>query len=223
MEEQQTRGESGAEELRLFPLNVILFPGMPMPLRIFEERYKVMIGECILEEAPFGIVLIREGPETGGGALPYKIGTTARIAEVERLEDGRMNLATKGEKRFQIEGTVHEHPYLKGLVRYMGEEVGDLDREVLEKARDLFSEYLRNLSGVRGGWSRQAEVPDGPVDLSYSIAHYLDLPVLAKQRLLEVPTVQERIQYELPLLEGANQRIREEIIKRNPYQGPKLN
>jgi len=223
MEEQHTSGESGTEELRLFPLNVILFPGMPMPLRIFEERYKVMIGECIVEEAPFGIVLIREGPEVGGGAMPYKIGTTARIGEVERLEDGRMNLATTGERRFQIEGTVHEQPYLKGLVRYLPDDIGDLDQGVLEKARDLFSEYLRGLSGIRGGWSRQADVPERPTDLSYTIAHYLDLPVVAKQRLLEVPLVHERIQYEIPLLEGANQRIREEIIKRNPYQGPKLN
>ena len=70
---------------------------------------------------------------------------------------------------------------------------------------------------------RQPEVPDGPGPLSFSIAHYLNLPTIAKQRLLEVPASGERLKYEIPLLEGANTRIRDELIKRNPYQGPRLN
>ena len=89
---------SQPEELRqlsLFPLNVVLFPGMPMPLHIFEERYKAMIGECVNREEPFGIILIKEGQEVGGPADPVKIGTTARIAQVERLDEYRVNIMTK--------------------------------------------------------------------------------------------------------------------------------
>ena len=70
---------------------------------------------------------------------------------------------------------------------------------------------------------RSAAPPNDPAVLSYSIAHYLDLPAIAKQRLLEVPQAAERLQYEIPLLQGAVQRLREETVKRNPYQGPRLN
>ena len=220
-EQQQNEGEA-LQELRLFPLNVILFPGMPMPLRIFEERYKLMINECIDEKEPFGILLIREGPETGGGAIPHTIGTTARITQVERLDEGRLNLTTFGEKRFTLLEPLYDAPYLRGKVRYLPEEVGEIAEGVLERTRELFGEYIRGLAGLRGGWMREADVPDSPGFLSYSVAHYLDLPPMAKQRLLEVEYVGERLGYEIPLLEGANQRIRDEIVKRNPYQGPRL-
>ena len=69
----------------------------------------------------------------------------------------------------------------------------------------------------------RAPVPADPISLSYTIAHYLDLPRIAKQRLLEIPTAGERLKYEIPLLEGATERVREELVKRNPYQGPRLN
>ena len=223
MSEQPIPNEGGVQELRLFPLNTVLFPGMPMPLRIFEERYKLMIGECLETEEPFGVVLIREGLEVGGPALPYPTGTTARITQAEKLEDGRMNLSTVGERRFQIVDTIHETPYLKGNVRYLPEETGDMEEGLLTGAQTLFSEYIQGLSGLRGGWIRQPEVPDSPGPLSFSIAHYLELPALAKQRLLEVTVSGERLKYEVPLLEGATQRIRDELIKRSPYQGPRLN
>ena len=221
MEEQHREEE--LPELNLFPLNVVLFPGMPMPLRIFEERYKLMINQCIDNSEVFGIMLIREGPEVGGGAVPHAIGTTARITEVERLEDGRMNLSTTGETRFQLVEPLYDAPYLRGKVRYLSQEVGETQESVQEEARQLFQEFIRGLSALRGGWMRSANAPDDAGVLSYSIAHYLDLPAIAKQRLLEVPLAGERLQYELPLLQGAVQRLREETVKRNPYQGPRLN
>ena len=221
MEEQHQEEE--LSELSLFPLNVVLFPGMPMPLRIFEERYKLMINQCIDNSEVFGIMLIREGPEVGGGAVPHAIGTTARITDVERLEDGRMNLSTTGETRFQLVEPLYDAPYLRGKVRYLPEEVGETQGGVQEEAHELFTEFVRGLSALRGGWMRNASAPDDPGVLSYSIAHYLDLPAIAKQRLLEVPQAGERLQYEIPLLQGAVQRLREETVKRNPYQGPRLN
>ena len=112
-------------QLSLFPLNVVLFPGMPMPLHIFEERYKAMIGECVDREEPFGIILIKEGQEVGEPAEPVKVGTTARIVQVERLEEGRLNIMTRGEKRFEVVEITHQVPYLAGQVRYFTEEPGD--------------------------------------------------------------------------------------------------
>ena len=211
------------EEVSLFPLNVILFPGMPMPLRIFEERYKLMINKCIDEAEAFGILLIKEGLDVGGGAVPYATGTTARITEVERLEDGRMNLSTQGETRFKLIEPLHDAPYLRGKVRYLTEAMGEIQDGVLEQTKDLFAEYVRGLAGLRGGWMREADIPKDPGVLSYSIAHYLELPAIAKQRLLEVDHTGERLRYEIPLLQGANQRLRDDVIKRNPYQGQSLN
>jgi Lon protease-like protein len=207
----------------MFPLNVVLLPGMQMPLRIFEERYKLMIGECLEAGEPFGVVMIREGMEVGGPARPYRTGTTARITKVEHLEEGRMNLATVGERRFRMVDTLHEVPYLKGRVQFLPEEMGDIGEEVLEKAGELFAEYLRSLSGLQGGWSRQAAVPGDAGRLSYSIAEYLEIPSRAKQRLLELSFIGERLQYEIPMLEGANRLIKEELVKRSPYKGARLN
>ena len=223
MDESQEQDIETTSELRLFPLSVGLFPGMSFPLRIFEERYKLMIGECLEADEPFGVVLIEEGPEVGGPAKTHTIGTTARITQVERLEEGRMNLATVGEKRFRIVDTVHRVPYLKGRVQYLPEELGDIEEGVLDKAKELFGEYIRGLAGLRGGWMRQADVPEDAGVLSYTIGQYLELPAVARQRLLELPFIGERLKFEIPLLEGATQRIQEEQAKRSPYKGPRLN
>lgn len=223
MKEQQTSEGEAAEELRLFPLNLTLFPGMTLPLRIFEERYKLMIGECLESDEPFGVVLIREGPEVGGPANPYNVGTTARITRFEKLELGRINLETVGERRFRIVGTVHERPYLKGKVEYFSEDLGQMGEEVVEQARELFGEYIRGLATLRGDWIRETDVQQDPAKLSYAIAQYLELPARARQRLLELDPAIERLQFEIPLLEGANQRLKEEQEKRSPYKGPRLN
>src|SRR3954453_11337770 len=89
------------EEIPLFPLNTVLFPGMPLPLHIFEPRYREMIGACVRDERPFGVVLIKEGREVGEAAMPFEVGTLAKIVGVERLDDGRMNVVTVGTDRFR--------------------------------------------------------------------------------------------------------------------------
>ena len=86
-------------ELPLFPLNVVLFPGMSLPLHIFEERYKAMIGACSEHDTPFGVLLIKEGQEVGDPAEPFQVGTTARITEVQQLEDGRMIMKDMAHKK----------------------------------------------------------------------------------------------------------------------------
>src|SRR5579864_9042638 len=89
--------------LPLFPLEqVVLFPGMSLPLRIFEERYKVMIGACQVTDQLFGVVLIKTGSEVGEPAEPERIGCTARMMRVDRLPDGRMHILTIGEQRFEL-------------------------------------------------------------------------------------------------------------------------
>src|SRR5690242_7909056 len=99
--------------LPLFPLSFVLFPEFTVQLHVFEERYKAMITRCIEQNAPFGIVLIREGNEVGASAVPYDVGCTARILAVKHEEDGRMHLLAIGGERFRLlEAIETEQAYL---------------------------------------------------------------------------------------------------------------
>lgn len=89
-------------QVPLFPLNVVLFPGGPLPLRIFESRYIDMISERMRSEGPFGVLLIREGPEAGGPASTYDIGTLARITDFYQGSDGLLGVTAIGEQRFRL-------------------------------------------------------------------------------------------------------------------------
>ena len=210
-------------ELPLFPLNMVLFPGMHLPLHIFEERYKAMIGACLERDAPFGVVLIKDGQEVGAPAEPFRIGTTARIVKVERLEEGRMNLLTSGERRFELLEITRRLPHLAGRVRYLAEEPGQDPASVILQVQQGYSIFLRNLGGLAGGWSAQVKVPEDPVRLSFAVASNIDLPRDIRQQLLETATARERLERLIPLLQRVNEMLREELAKRSPFQGPRLN
>ena len=125
--------------LPLFPLNLVLFPGMPLPLHIFEERYKAMIGQCLDTEQPFGVLLIKEGLEVGEPADPFMIGTSARIVRVEQLDDGRMNMLTQGERRFQVMEITQKVPHLVGQIQYLDEEPGDTPSQLMAEIVEGYS------------------------------------------------------------------------------------
>ena len=209
--------------LSLFPLNAVLFPGMVMPLHIFEERYKAMIGDCIERNEPFGIVLIREGNEAGDPAQPFNVGTSAHIFRVERLPEGRMNILTRGHRRFATTEIVQQRPHVAGRVSYLEEPVGEVEPELMSEVSDEYAELLRKLSTLGGGWSANVEVPQDPVTLSYSAAANLELPRHYRQQLLESPSAALRLQRLLPFLKRTNKALEEELAKRNPFQGPRLN
>jgi uncharacterized protein len=96
-------GEASAT-IPLFPLGVVLFPGGPLKLRIFETRYLDMVRRCMREQQPFGVALILEGTEAGGATVTASIGTTARIVDFETLQDGLLGITAVGERRFRITG-----------------------------------------------------------------------------------------------------------------------
>lgn len=136
-------------ELPLFPLHTVLCPGVALPLHVFEERYRLMVERCVESGEPFGVVLIREGRETGplDGRIS-RVGTTALIREVGRYPDGRLDLMTVGGRRFRIENlTDSEEPYLVAEVRYLREPVGDPDmaRTLAERVSSRFLRYLEAL------------------------------------------------------------------------------
>ena len=187
------------QELRLFPLNLVLFPGMALPLRIFEERYKLMIGECIDNHLPFGVVLIKEGQEVGGAAIPYPIGTTADITKVERMDGGGYYIESKGATRFRIQDLSQETPFLIGSVEFLKEDKSGRLKVLSRDAANLLTQLWQLQSGLSGGWASSPTVPTDPVDLSYAISQSIARPALVGQYLLQIP-VKERLEWSIPLI-----------------------
>ena len=135
-------------ELPLFPLNTVLFPGMPLNLHIFEERYKLMMNRCIEKREPFGVVLIANAvPDTSQKAQTHVIGCTAQITQVQPLGDGQMNITAMGQERFQIIDYKYDQPFLIGMVEMYP--VADQGTSVVVqssiKLREYVSRYLQML------------------------------------------------------------------------------
>src|ERR1700738_3597657 len=142
-------------QLRLFPLNTVLFPGAVLNLHVFEERYRRMIAECLDKHEAFGVVLIRDGQEAGDpDVMPHDIGTTAEISEVTPLPAGRFYVSTTGKRRFRIDHIVSRDPYLLADVEFIDDEPdGDEDERACELAHRVlgeFREYVRLLVAVSG-------------------------------------------------------------------------
>lgn len=196
-------------DLPLFPLNLVLFPNAELPLHIFEPRYRQMIGECIEERRPFGVVLIREGGEVGGGAEPYKMGTTARIRDVERVEDGRMNIVAVGEDRFRILDTSSERPYLTGSVDLLDEYDGETPAAdvAADEVRALYLRLMRAALALSGQWVRGAELPAVPGRLADHVASRVDVELATRQQLLEELSVPRRLTRLTGLLGEAAERM----------------
>ncbi len=175
-------------ELPLFPLNTVLFPNTPIALHIFEPRYRLMLEQCIATSAPFGVVLIQQGQEALDSLPePHAIGCTAHVTQVERLDDGRMNIIAIGADRFRIHSLLHNKPYLVGQVEPF--ELDSDDFSTLEQAgsqlRPWVERYLTMLSqAVENEDFDPARLPDDPLALGYLAAALVQIPSDQKQPLL---------------------------------------
>lgn len=189
-------------DLRLFPLNTVLFPNMRLPLHIFEERYKVMIRECIEEDAPFGVLLVKSGEEVGDeNVAPYDVGTTARILQVEYLDDGRMNIFTMGQQRFRTVAITTTEPYLRGEVALLEQsQYDEAAWSVMPRARQMFDDYLKTYFAIADQWVREVYLPPDPADAADYIAARCDVTPEAKQRWLEELDPEARLRMELELI-----------------------
>ena len=178
-------------ELPLFPLNSVLFPGMPIALHIFEERYKEMIGACLSSRQPFGVVLVQRGQEALGPlADTYPIGCTAEITDSEKLGQGRMNITAMGKERFRIISIKQDDPYLVGKVATFPLQSGD-DQQLISKGKALIpwiDRYLDILSNAGEFEIDSQLLPEDPVALAFLGAILLQMPARMKQQLLEIRT-----------------------------------
>jgi hypothetical protein len=176
------------QKLSLFPLNTVMFPGTPLTLHIFEERYREMIGRCLEQSTPFGVVLIRDGSEVGGTAKPYAIGTTAQINASVRLEDGRLLIATIGQRRFRIQYTLQSAPYLVASVALLPEDNNsgvDL-HQAAQNLRQTHEHYWQAVAAATGVQPEVEALPQDMVAMTYHLAHRLQVDNTRKQRWLEV-------------------------------------
>jgi len=189
-------------DMPLFPLNVVLFPGMMLPLHIFEPRYREMIERCVEEDIPFGVVLIEEGDEVGGSAKPYPIGTAARIVKVDRLADGGMNITAVGTQRFRILELDNSHSYLSAKVAQYPIVNGSTKAavEMAHRVRPKIIEYVALLSEASQTELKLDRLPEDPTTLAFLVAIALQVDNMDKQKLLALAGVPEILDRERYLL-----------------------
>ncbi len=166
--------------LPLFPLDLVLLPGTPLPLHVFEPRYREMISECLAQKTPFGVVRAKDD----GIA---EIGCTAEIVAVtKQYSDGRMDIATQGGRRFEVMEVNQERAFLQADVLYLQDEPGNATAEEIAQATKLHGEIM----ALAGG---QPETAEGQ-PLSFYLAGSLPLDLDFKQNLLGMRSEGERVQ-----------------------------
>jgi Lon protease-like protein len=187
-------------EIPLFPLDVVLFPGMALPLHIFEPRYREMTARCLDSDVPFGVVLAQCETEPGREVSAH-VGTMARISDYERLPDGRYNLLATGTERFEIVELRDSAPYQRGLVRPLrdvdapnGHGPTSIVSRLAERAQAALETYLRQVLALLGSGDCEIAIPGDPVELSFVIGMCLTCEDCEKQELLEARTVAERLE-----------------------------
>ena len=205
-----------ARRLPMFPLSTVLYPSCPLPLHVFEERYRRLVADCLGEAGHggggrggiggggggghFGVVLIARGPEVGGGDERFGVATEAVIEEAEPLPDGRWYLLCRGRRRIRVVRWLDDDPYpLAEVVDVPG---ASGPSEVAERTAGRRVEAEAAVRRVRALLSEWGEVPalaPGHVfggddeDAGWALCTAVPLPVLDRQRLLEAPTTAERL------------------------------
>jgi Lon protease-like protein len=189
------------DTLPIFPLNVVAFPGMMVPLHIFEDRYRALVRHLLSLPGPsdrlFGIVAIREGYEVGSHELRsmYRTGCVVQLTTAEEYDDGRFDIAAVGRHRMRVMSTDASGDYLVAEVEHLDAGGGSALDTAHEAARTLatFEEYRTLVSGFRGDDVMTGRLPRDPELLSYALAATCSLTLRERQQLLESPTSLERL------------------------------
>ncbi len=196
----------------LFPLNTVLFPGMPLPLRVFEERYLRMLDDHKGADPAFGVVLIKSGRETGLYPEVYATGTAASLVSDRHRRSQRSNIVVTGGSRFRITDIDWSRGYGLASIDYVDEtpsEALDLD-PLMRTTKELLRRYILGITRLTGRRFDQVRLPIDPAACSWEIATRLPLHTWERQFLLEQARTAERfetlrylLRRELALLYGA--------------------
>jgi len=156
-----------AVELPLFPLQSVLYPGVPIPLHVFEDRYRQMFARVLDGERRFGVVAIVKGRDVDSDATYHPVGCVAEVRDVRRHADGRLELVARGQRRFKIDGVVQASPYIVAEVSTLAEAAGEAAEQRTIKAGRLFTRYVATLLRMAGEDAQPIDIPDDPVAASY--------------------------------------------------------
>jgi len=195
-----------SETLPLFPLGTVLYPGLLLPLHIFEDRYRRLVRDLLDGPGPqrFGVVAIRKGRETGvdGISALHKIGCVAALRQVAEHDDGRFDLVTVGTQRFRLLELDDSLPYLQGEVEMLAEDAGEETAAAVsaEAVRRGFRSYLDALAARGANQVSVPDLPDDPVVLSYLVAASVIIDLSDRQALLAEPDAAARLAAERALL-----------------------
>lgn len=178
------------ETLALFPLNTVLFPGGPLPLRIFETRYLDMVSRCLKNNQGFGVCLIERGSETGP-ARTYTVGTSARVRDWSNGPDDLLHILVMGERRFRVLRMRAQHDGLNlGEIEWLPEEaplpLPESAKPLVELLRQQWVQLPKHYSAVTPAY-------DDAVWVGYRLAEILPLPLVQRQHLLELNDARLRL------------------------------
>ena len=194
--------------LPLFPLDTVLLPGAPLPLHVFEPRYKEMIGECLEHQQPFGVLRAKDGEVA-------EIGCTAEILNVvKKYEDGRMDILTQGRQRFEVMQVHPEKTFLQAEVLYLRDGPGAATREETSRALELHGEIMK-LAGSEPDSVAEANEKE----LSFHLAGSLPIDLDFKQSLLEMKSEAERLQAVISFFENILPNVRRTLHVRRKAGG----
>jgi len=183
------------ERFPLFPLGLVLLPGEVVPLHIFEERYKLMIGECLERESEFGIVWLSDDGLRD-------VGCAARVTQLlERMEDGRMNVLVEGAGAFRLLRRIGDLPYPAGDVELLPDDGDEPVADAGEQARHRYAELVERVTDTRPDEDGLAELD------AYGMAATLDVALEAKQGLLELRSEERRLERLAELFDAAMERL----------------
>ncbi|MFI4869198.1 MAG: LON peptidase substrate-binding domain-containing protein [Steroidobacterales bacterium] len=187
------------EDIALFPLHTVLFPGGLLPLRIFEPRYVDMVGGCMRQEAAFGVVLITDGSDTSSAVGIAGIGTSARVVDFQAQADGLLGLLCRGERRFRVSERSQQSD---GLNRAMIEWMPDAPLTPLQPQFQPLAGVLRQVVARLGSMGRYLQPNyDDASWVSHRLAEFLPLEPPLQQRLLEIDDPNARLDMLAPLIE----------------------
>jgi uncharacterized protein len=194
------------ERLPLFPLGTVLYPGLLLPLHIFEERYRQLMRDLLAEPGPqrFGVIAIRKGRETGidGVSSLYEVGCTATLRQVVEQTDGTFDIVVAGTSRFTLHAIDDSWSYLRADVELIEDETGDeaAAQAAAGVVQRAFHSYLAALAERGVTQQGELDLPDEPVLLSYLVAATMVIDLPARQGLLAQPHALARLEAERALL-----------------------
>lgn len=221
----------GVRDLPLFPLPLVLFPGAPLPLHIFESRYRRLLDDVRATNGLFGLSYF-DANEGGERPPAGHVGCAAEVVEVQPMPDGRSNILTVGLARYRVEEYVERgDPYLVARVEFFEDEEGD--RGVLQKrtaeVAEVFMRIARAMRTINDDRAALPELPDAdPERLSFLVAAVMEMDAAAKQELLEMRSTAERLRRLYTLLSQAvgdyESRARaRHLAKSNGHAGKRVN